>query len=248
MATIDELGIRAAARVRGQVRPYVSLDVPTLPQSRSPRRWAVLAAAALVVAAVATTATLESTRDHREPTPSGSTAPDTTSPTRAQGFDVTSNELTFHLPGVFRYSTEGFASTGEGYGNFYSTAPMPHGPCTAGCGIGNLAPTTPNTVVIGIGSIALPLDPNDHPNTTIAGLDAHFVTSAECGDELISVRVESFGETIVRACLSGPDLASGERIVREILATATRIGEEATTTPTTARPDLDVNLDPSTTR
>jgi hypothetical protein len=250
MATIDELGARAGERVRAQVRPYVSTEAPAFPQRPFPRRWAVVAAAVLVVGTLITLAVTGSRPDDHPPasdtTVGSTTTTTTTTTTTGKGTDLEGNGLVFHLPPSFRYSTEGFTSTGEGYGSFYSNAPLPHGPCTDGCGIGNLAPKTPNAIVIGIGSYELPLDPNDHANTTIAGFDAHFVSTTECGDELISVRFEqdTFGSTIVRACLSGPDLADGERTVREILASATPTG--GATTSTTAVPDIDATLDPST--
>jgi len=74
-----------------------------------------------------------------------------------------------------------------------------------------------------------PTPPSDPPNTSIAGRTASYAISRPgiCGsDETITVRLPhgTLGEYLVRACISGPDLSVGERVVQTLVESASFSG------------------------
>jgi hypothetical protein len=199
---------------------------------------AVVMALALLVGACSTS---EADREHCGKNASCNTTPpdvaattsttDGTLPAPAEPRTVTESGLTFTVPALLRYRTDGFTSSGEAADGFYANFPFGKGACDSRCGIISFTPLPPNGVVLSIGSLSgvgvgghNPGDPA--PNTTIAGRDAAYTTDTSCGDEAITVRFPAADEqdVIIRACLSGPDLGPAEEAIRTMLATATSTG------------------------
>jgi hypothetical protein len=142
------------------------------------------------------------------------------------GFNLT-------LPQELRFRTDGFVSSGEAIDAFYANVPLGRA-CTPGCGLASFSPLPPGAVVVGVGEwsgfgVGAP-NPNDPaPNTSIAGHAALVMKDkpGNCGgDESITVRVPGADQTgindfLMRACLQGPDLSAGERLVQMLLDSAT---------------------------
>jgi len=135
------------------------------------------------------------------------------------------NGLSFTFPPSLTYRTDGFTSSGESIDAFYANVPL--GPaCTAACGLHSFSPLPADAIVVGFGTLseigigALHHD-DPAPNSSIAGRAAIYTAAkpGTCGgDETITVRV---GDYVVYACLTGPDLSSGEQTIHALLVTAT---------------------------
>jgi hypothetical protein len=152
-------------------------------------------------------------------------APSTAPSQRIISPTVSVNGLRFTLPPELTYRRDGATSTGEFVEGFYANFVLSSS-CANGCG-SSFGHLPPNGVVIGLGMLSgFPPQPTDAPNTSVAGRRASYAISEPgiCGDdETITVRIPhpDLGEYVVRACLSGPDLAAGERIVQAVVGSAT---------------------------
>lgn len=144
--------------------------------------------------------------------------------------EVTAGGLRFTLPPELQFRTDGFLSSGEAFDSFYGTVAL-GAACSPGCGLASFAPLSPGAVVVGIGTrsglgAGGSLDGNVAPNTSVAGRLAFASTElpGTCGgDETVEVRIPdpASNEVVMRACLYGPDLTAGERILDALLASAT---------------------------
>jgi hypothetical protein len=141
---------------------------------------------------------------------------------------VSVNDLRFTLPAELTYGRKGGTSTGELIVGFYANFPLATS-CTNGCG-SSFGHLPPNSVVIGLGMLSgFPTQPTDAPNTSVGGRTASYSVSRPgiCGsEETITVRLPhaDLGEYLVRACVSGPDLSIGERVVQALVASASFSG------------------------
>jgi hypothetical protein len=146
---------------------------------------------------------------------------------------VSENGITFTLPKELQFRTNGFTSTGEFIDGFYANIPL-HSACTDRCGLSTFNPLPPNAIVIGIGALSgfgvgarNPDDPA--PNTSVAGRTAVYKADkpGDCGgDETIKFWIPDpahggIGDLLIRACIKGPDLASGEQVIQTLLRSAT---------------------------
>jgi hypothetical protein len=142
--------------------------------------------------------------------------------------NVAVNDLRFTLPAELTYGRKGGTSTGELMEGFYANFPLATS-CANGCG-SSFGSLPANSVVVGLGMLSgFPTPPSDLPNTSIAGRTASYAVSRPgiCGsDETITVRLPhgTLGEYLVRACVSGPDLSVGERVVQALVASASFSG------------------------
>ncbi len=134
---------------------------------------------------------------------------------------------TFTVPGALTFRSDGFTSSVEAADGYYANFPLGDGCTPAGCGGVRRPPA--NGVVVSFGVLSgmgTGVAPEVAPNTSIAGRDAVVTKElpGDCGgDETITAWIPTPNGSnvpIVRACLSGPDLATGERIVQEALDTA----------------------------
>jgi hypothetical protein len=139
--------------------------------------------------------------------------------------------LSVRMPAALRYHVDGFTSTAESTSGFWANVPLGSA-CSpsAGCGLAVLGPFPPNAIVIGWSSTSgfgiggrQPTDPT--PNLTVGGRRAVYTSErpGTCGgDETITVRVlapnaSGNGDAVLQACLTGPDLVTGEAMIRSML-------------------------------
>jgi len=154
------------------------------------------------------------------------TTPSTTpavTPHRLTSQAVAVRGLQFTLPLELVYRSDGGSGSGESMEGFYGSFALSSS-CANGCA-SSFGQLPADSVIVGLGVATSPATPpGDAPNTSVAGRAATSIVArpGSCGgDETITVQIRSDGfDYVVRACLSGPDLASGERTVQAVVASA----------------------------
>ncbi len=141
---------------------------------------------------------------------------------------LTEGGLTFTIPDELTFRSDGFASSAESVDDYYSNFEVRDGCTPNGCGAP--VPSSSGGIVISFGVLSgfgVGIAPDVAPNASIAGRDAvvtHEQPGACGGDETITAWIpnaDGFNVPMIRACLRGPDLESGERIVQAVLDSAT---------------------------
>jgi hypothetical protein len=154
------------------------------------------------------------------------TTPSTTpaaTPQRLTSQAVAVHGLQFTLPLELVYRSDGGAASGESIDGFYGNFALSSS-CANGCA-SSFGQLPADSVVVALGVATGSNTPaGDAPNTSVAGRPASYEVAHPgiCGgDETITVQIPGADvDYVVRACLSGPDLSIGERVVQALVASA----------------------------